>query len=334
MAKETKKAGLLAHLTFDKEARTDLQVSPEIGMGRIKYLFAMLSKHNSEMILPSLLFLITAIPLFGIYIFLKIYGAEKLVYEMLKITELPYLMQNIGIGISSGTNVISLKTDMLKIYQLFFIGLGIGMFFMSIGLSGMLRLASKFIWKDSFITKKDSYGNNVPRTVTEFFIGLKKYCPQMLIWGAIAMILVAGVGNCIVYFVSLLWTQSAGAGAYILLIFACIIGLIGAMFLLYLAPFIVMYDIPFLAKIKNSAILTFQMFVPNFFILILIAIPVVIAAISSGFINVIVVALLIVFGATFYSLLTCNYLQYYSEKILTPVYNAQFAKHHQKKKKK
>ncbi|HKL73610.1 MAG TPA: hypothetical protein VJ903_01825, partial [Clostridia bacterium] len=242
MAKETKKAGLLAHLVFDKEAREDDQISQPIEGGRIKYFMAMFSKHNSELLLPSLLFLITALPLFGIYIFLRIYGAEKLVYSMLKITELPYLMTNIGIGISSGTNVFSLKNDMLKVYQLYFLALGIGMFFMSIGLSGMLRLAAKFIWKDSFITKKDTYGNNVPRTLLEFFKGVKSYAPQMLIWGALSMILVAGVGNSVIYFVSSLWTQSAGAASYILLILSCIIAIFGAIFLLYLAPMIVMYD--------------------------------------------------------------------------------------------
>jgi hypothetical protein len=333
MAKETKKAGLLAHLTFDKEAREDGQISPAVEVGRIKYFFSLFSKHNSELLLPSLLFLITAIPLFGIYIFFRIYGAEKLVYDMLKITELPYLMSNIGIGISSGTDVIALKTDMLIVYKLFFIALGIGMFFMSIGLSGMLRLSAKFVWKDSFITKKDNYGNNVPRTVIEFFKGLKKCFPQMLIWGAIAMILVAGVGNAIIFFVSSLWSQTAGAGEYILLILSCIIGLIGSMFLLFLAPFIVMYDIPFAAKIKNSAILTIQMFLPNIFILALVAIPIIIVAVSSGFINVIFVALLIVFGATFYSLLTCTYVQYYAEKIINPIYVAKVSKHTKKKKK-
>jgi hypothetical protein len=204
---------------------------------------------------------------------------------------------------------------------------------MSIGLSGILRVSAKFVWKDSFITKKDTYGNNVPRTIIEFFKGVKKCCPQMLVWGAIAMILVAGVGNSVIYFVSNLWTQTVGAGDYILLILSCIVGLIGAMFLLFLAPFIVMYEIPFFAKIKNSAILTIKMFLPNLFILAVVAIPILIVAFSGGFINVIFVALFIVFGATFYSLLTCNYVQYYAERIINPIYNAKVSKHHKKKKK-
>ncbi|HOO22798.1 MAG TPA: hypothetical protein PKY53_03860 [Clostridia bacterium] len=334
MAKENKKPGLLVHLTFDKEARSDGHVSPPVESGRIKFFFAMLTKHNSDLILPGLLFLVTALPLFGVYIFLRVYGAEKLLYDLLKITELPYLMTNIGIGISSGADVFSLKTDMLKVYQLFFVAVGFAMFIMSIGLSGLLRLAAKFIWSDSFITKKDNYGNNVPRTIIEFFEGVKKYCPQMLVWGAIAFILVAGVGNSVIFFISGLWSGTAGAGHYIILILACIIGLLGAMFLMYFAPFIVMYDIPMAAKIKNSAIFTIQMFVPNLFILAVIAAPVIAAALTNGFINVIFVALLVVFGGTFYTLLTGNYVQYYAEKIMTPVYTAQVSKQSKNKKKK
>lgn len=333
MAKETNKVGLLQHLTFDKESRTDGGVSAPLGVGRIKYFWSTFTKRNSEMLLPGLLFLLTAIPLFGTYIFLRIYGIEQLTYNLSNITDLPYFMSNIGIGISSSFSVISAKIDMLKVYQLFFLAVSVGIFIMSIGLSGILRIAAKFIWKDSFVSKKDSYGNNVPQTVKEFFIGLKKYLPQMLIWGTIAMLLVAGVSNAVIYFISCLWSGTAGAGAYILLIFACIVALIGAIFLLYLAPFIVMYDMSFLDKMKDSIILTFKMFLPNFFILLTVAIPLILIAVSSDFINVLVVAVVIVFGANFYSLLTCNNLQYYSEKIITPVYTAQYAKNLKKKKK-
>ena len=333
MAKKTQKVGLLAHMTFDKEARDDGQISPAIEGGRIRYFFALFSKHNGDLLLPSLLFLISAIPLFGSFIFFRLYGPERLLYAMLKITKIPYLMTNVGIGISAGADVVSLKADMLMVYQLLFVAIGIGVFFMSIGLSGMLRLSAKFIWKDSFITKRDTYGNHVPRTVVEFFEGVKKCFPQMLVWGAIAMIFVAGVGNAIVYFVQKLWSQTVGGGDYVLLILACIIGVFSSIFLLYLAPFIVMYDMPFFAKVKNPAILTIQMFVPNIFILAVVAIPLIIVAISGGFINVIFVALLIVFGASFYSLLTTNYVQYYAEKIINPIYSAQVSKKRKKKKK-
>jgi hypothetical protein len=301
--------------------------------GRIKFFFAMLTKHNSDLILPGLFVSRYCVTLFGVYIFLRVYGAEKLLYDLLKITELPYLMTNIGIGISSGADVFSLKTDMLKVYQLFFVAVGFAMFIMSIGLSGLLRLAAKFIGPTASLPK-DNYGNNVPRTIIEFFEGVKKYCPQMLVWGAIAFILVAGVGNSVIFFISGLWSGTAGAGHYIILILACIIGLLGAMFLMYFAPFIVMYDIPMAAKIKNSAIFTIQMFVPNLFILAVIAAPVIAAALTNGFINVIFVALLVVFGGTFYTLLTGNYVQYYAEKIMTPVYTAQVSKQSKNKKKK
>lgn len=334
MAKDEKqKVGLLRYLTFEKESRTDGTVSAPIESGRIRYFLSTFTKRNSDMLLPALLFILTALPLFGSYIFMQIMGPEQIYYNLQKITDLPYFMTNIGIGISSSSDVLSAQIAMLNVYRLFFLAVAAGMFFMSIGLSGMMRLSAKYIWKDSFVTKKDTYGNNVPRTLVEFGLGVKKYWWQMLIFGAVAMVLVAGVSSTAVYFVENLWSGTAGAGHYILLIAVCFAGLIGAMFLLYFAPFIVMYDIPVLDKIKNSLILAIQMFLPNIFILAVIALPLILISVSSGFINILIAAVLIVFGVNFYSLLTCNYLQYYAEKIINPVYTARLS-HGKKKKKK
>lgn len=333
MSKENSKVGLLKYLKFDKESRADEGISAPVEIGRIKYFWSIFTKYNSDMLLPSLLFILTAVPMFAVFIFVKIYGMETLSYKLNSITNLPYFMSNIGIGISSSSSVISAKIQILKVYQIYYLAFAAGFLIMSIGLSGMMRISAKLIWKDSFITKKDTYGNNVPRLVKEFFLGVKKYWWQMLIFGFIGMVLIAGVSNAVIYFISCLWSGKAGAGVYILMIFACIIGVLGGIFLMYLSSFIVMYDIPFLQKMKNSILLTIQMFLPNFFILLTIALPLLLISVTSGFLNVVIAAALMVFGVNFYSLLTCNYLQYYSERIITPVYSAQFARAQKKKKK-
>ena len=323
--------GLLRYLTFDKEARADDQVTKPIEGGRLKYILSTFRAHNSDLTLPNVLYLITLLPMIAVYVFLQIFTIEKASYVLNGINNIPYFMSGIGLGISSSSNLLEAQLNTLNVYYMYFLGLAVGFFIMSIGLAGLMRITMKFLWKDSFITKKDSYGNNVPRTVLEFFNGIKKYWWQMLVWGLIGMILIAGVSSSVIYFVGNFWAGTAGAGVYILLIFSIIVGVIGSMFLMFMPSMIVMYNIPFSAKIKNSLILTFQMFMPNLIVLAVIAAPILAIALTSGIANVVFVALIIVFGGSFYSILVGGYVQYYAEKIITPVANARANKSGKKK---
>lgn len=325
--------GLLRYLTFEREARDDDQFSHPIKTGRIKYFFNTFKQYNGNLMFPNLLFVVTMLPMLAAYVILQIFTVEKISYYLNGITDLPYLMSSIGIGISSSSDILSAKLDILNVYQIYFLALAAGFVILSIGLAGLMRISMKFIWGDSFITKKDSYGNNVPRSVIEFFGGIKKYWWQMLLMGIIGFVFIAGVSSGIIYFISNLWAGTAGAGQYILLIICILAGLLGLLFLLYFPSIIVMYDIPFIDKIKNSLILGIQMFVPNLIILIIMTLPILLVSLLSGFLNVLLVALIIVFGGTFYSLLTGTYVQYYAEKIIIPVAYARFNKTGKKKKK-
>lgn len=332
MAKENKNIGMLKNLAFAAEARADGGVTQPIEGGRFRYFFSTFKQNNGLLLLTNLLFLVTLLPLIAVFVVMTVFGVEQLGYTIHKIAEPPYFLSGVGIGLGSSASPIVAKAEMLDVYSWAFLFAGIGVIIASVGLSGIMPICAKFILKDSFISKKDSYGNDVPRVVKEFFLGIKKYWWQMLIVGLFMGVLVAGVGNAFTFFLAKFWLGAAGAGEWILIIFACIVAVFGAIFCIFMLPTIVMYDISFAQKMKNAAIFTLQMFIQNFFILIIVALPFVLMAVTSGFINIILVALMLVFGAPFYCLLISNYVQYYSEKIITPVYRAQFAKSKKDKK--
>lgn len=327
------KVGLLKNLAFAGEARADGGVSEPVAEGRFRYFWSTFRKNNGSLLLANLLFLVTLLPLLAVLVVLAIFGAEQLSYKLHGVTDLPYFLSGAGMGLSSASSVLAAKVDMLSVYAWAFLFGGVAMLFASIGFAGMMPVCVKFIWKDSFVCKKDSYGNDVPRVIVEFFRGIKKYWLQMLVVGAIMMLLVAGVGNAFVYFIGKFWLGTAGAGEWILVIAASVIALFGAIFVIYLLPTVVMYDMSFGQKMKNAAIFTVQMFLQNIFVLAFVALPFILIAVSGGIINIILIAVMLVFGCPFYCLLIGNYVQYFSEKIITPVYQARFSKNKRPKKK-
>lgn len=319
------KAGLFRFLTFAPEAREDGQTSSPVE-GRFRYFGKTFGKNNGQLMLANALFIVTLLPLLAVFVILSVLGAEGLSYKINGIIDKPYFLSGVGIGMSNASDVISAKIQMLSVYSWTFLFAGIGVFIAGIGLAGMMHLCVKFIWNDSFVTKKDSYGNDVPRVIVEFFRGIKKYWWQTLIATLIAGILIGGTGNIFVYFLGKFWAGTAGAGEWILIILTSIVAVVGLVFVLLLLPTVVMYDINFAQKMKNAIIITLQMPLQNLFLLIAVAVPFVIAAVTSGFISIIFVALLLVFGCPVYGLTVSNYMQYFSEKIITPVYIAQTQK--------
>ncbi len=316
-----KNLGLVKALTFEKEYREDGGNTAEI-KGRFKHFRAVWSKMNSVMMLPNILFLVTLLPVLALYVGLMIFTPELLSARLFADGKLQYLMGNIGMGASQTGDMLVIKLNILTLNKFYYLFVGVGMIFMSIGMAGMMPIAMKSIIGDSFVTKKDKYGNDVPRGVIEFFKGIKKYWYQMLIVGVMLFVIVAGASNVVMLFIGQLWKGQAGAGEYILLILTCIITLFALMFLLHFVPTIVLYEMPLKDKMKNAAILAVQMFVPNLMILGLIAAPILLFTLTTGIFNILSICLLLVFGCPFYSLVVSNYSQYYSQNLITPVYNA------------
>lgn len=336
MAKEGQKGklGLLKYLTFAPEAREDGGESAPVE-GRFRYFWSTFRSNSGQLLLINLLFIVTALPLIAILVLPNVVSVENIYYWMNGVTTKPYYLSGVGFGISSADNLILARADILSVYAWGFLFAGIGVLIAAIGMAGLMHVCVKFVWKDRFICKKDSYGNQVPRVVIEFFRGIKKFWWQYLIVGAILGVLVGGVGNAYVYFLQQFRLGVAGAGEWILIIVLSILAVIGVCFVMILLPTIVLYDIPFLQKMKNSIILTLNMALQNLFIMILIAIPVVLLSITgTGFVNILILAVVLVFGGPFYGLLFANYVQYYSEKIITPVYIARAGKYKSKAKKK
>ena len=326
MAKENTKVGLLKNLVFAGEARADGGVSAPVEEGRFRYFWQTFRAHNGQLLLINLLFLVTLLPLLAILVTSSVIGVETLSYKLHGVENIPYFLSGAGFGVSSASSVLQARLDMLDVYAWEFLFIGIAIMISGIGFAGMIPVCVKFIWKDSFVTKRDSYGNDVPKVVVEFFKGIKKYWWQMLIVTAMLGALVAAVGNSFVYFIGQNWQGKAGAGEWILIIIASLVAVFGAIFIIYMLPTVVLYDISFLGKMKNAAIFTVQMILQNIFVLAVVALPFVIIAVTSGFINIILVAIMLVFGAPFYCLLISNYVQFYSEKIITPVFQARSAK--------
>lgn len=328
------KVQLLGKLTFAPEARGQEKSRPVI-QGRFKYFWETFKANNNYLMTANLLLLLFSIPLLIVLVLPSVLGGmENISYMLAKAPALPYFMTDVGIGISEGEAIIIGTLGILKAYQLYFLAIACCLPFMSFGLAGIFHIGIKFIWQDGFVSKKDDYGNNVPKMGKEFFIGLKKYWLQFLIVMLVVSILFAGISNTFIYFLQQKLQNQVGAGEWLLVIFATIVGVFSVMTLIFMLPTIVMYDLPFITKLKNSTILVLSMFVPSLFLAIVSVLPFILIGIASGFIKVLLVAVLLVFGGGFYSLMWSNFVQYHADKIITPVYEAQISKGKKKKKKK
>ena len=332
-----KGTGLLEKLKFYPEYRRDGQTTPplEEGVGRFKYFWSVGKRRNSSILIANLMFVIFALPLVAVFVTILALGGVENVAYLLKDLSAPYLMTNIGFGISTSPYSFSdVSRYMAEVYYIIFAAAGVGALILSLGLSGMMPLCMNFILGDTFISKKDNYGNNVPCAIREFFRGMKKYWWQFLIVGVCLMVLVAGVGNVFVFFISSFKLGEAGVGHWFMIIFAAAFALLALMFLAHLMPTIVLYEMPFKDKINNAFIFTIQMFVQNLFMIIAFAVPfVLIGVIDNMIISSIILALLLVYGSKYYCLTMCNYEQYISEKIIMPIYNAKYTQTKPKKKK-
>ena len=328
--------GLMEKLTFCPEFRRDGGTTQplEEGVGRFKYFWSVGRRRNSSILVANLMFIIFALPLVALIVTLLVAGVENIAYYMQKMNA-PYLMTNIGFGISqSAYSLDDVSRYIAEVYYIFFAAAGVGALILCLGLSGMMPLCMNFILGDTFMSKKDNYGNDVPRAIKEFFWGVKRYWWQFLIVGAMMLVLLAGVGNSFVFFITSFKLGQAGVGHWFLIIFASIIALLGLMFLLHLMPTIVLYDISFKDKMKNAAIFTIQMFLQNLLVIAAFSVPFIVLSLTNMIVSAVVLAVLLVYGSKYYCMTMCNYEQYISEKIITPVYNAKFNPMKQKKNKK
>jgi uncharacterized membrane protein YesL len=318
--KLTLKLRLLKGLTLAEEARKDAPPT-DVPSGRFKRFTATLKRRFSYISFANMLSLIFLLPLLVGVVFILFYGAERFLY-LLRGIDAPYLMSNFGIGLSQGADITALRVDMLWSYRIMFFIISAGLPIFGVGLAGALHVNKKFLWRESgFATKKDKYGNNIPRITKEFFKGVGLYWKQTVIVFAVLGALVLGFSSLIIWFVQNSYLGTLNGGHYVALIFSSLAFLFLSAVLINLVPLIVTYNIKLAQKFKNALILTICFPLPNLFFLIFLTAPFLL--LLSGTFGIIVVLLFTVLIAiSFYTLMSLNFSDYNSEKILTPLYQS------------
>lgn len=326
---------LISKIDFCPEYREDGEKTAPVEIGRFKYFGQIARKRNASLLTANLMFLLFLIPVLAIFVLLEVFGGvENIAYKLSGTSNAPYLLSGIGFGMSNAEiSTLDIRLQMLNVYYIIFAAIGLAAFVMCMGYGGMTHLSAKFIMNDVFIAKKDNYGNLVPRAIKEYFKGVKRTAGPMAIVGGIMLVLFAGIGNIFVWFVGEFWKNNAGAGHWILVIFAGIIALFTLMFLVHFIPAIVVFDAPLKSKAKNSIILAIRYFLPTLAVVIVFAVPFVLSSTINLYISVIILAVLLVYGSKWTSLILCNYEQYIAEKLITPVYNGMSGKGKKQKNK-
>lgn len=309
---------LMQKATLAPEARTE----PSKGAypaGRFKKFFDLFRGNFQINTITNLFTVLFGLPLLAVVILFGFFGAESITY-FINGSNTPYLMTDFGLGLSTGASLTAVKVEMLLSYRLLLCAVAVTLPILGIGLSGNLYVMTKISWGESFICKKDKYGNDVPRIVLEFFRGIKMHWKQTVLIMSVMGVLVAGLGNVVISFVEGVWTGTAGAGLYIALIFACLAAIFAVFVFVNLLPLVVSYKIRLIDKVKNAVLLSVCFPLPTLFIVVFMAAPFLLLLINTNIISILVAIVLITFGVTYEMLLMVNYSDYNSEKLLVPLY--------------
>ena len=321
--KTGKRSTILAKMHFAPQARNE-ESKGEYGKGRFTMFRELYKKQRERLMTGGLMTILFALPLIAIVMFVSYIGVENFSNTLNGVSNPPSFLSDFGFGLSKGSGVVSGRVDMLTGYRVMSLAIAVALPILGIGLSGMFYICHKVAWRESFITKKDSYGNDIPRTFKEYFIGIKRFWGQFLLTFFALGIIFAGVFNLILNFVQDTYTRSVGFFSVLQLIVAIVIGLATLLTTANLVPFLVSYDIPYIKKVQNAVILGLALPVPTIFMTILVAGPLALMAIGGTW-ALIVLLILIVFGFTHYCFGFTLYADYHSEKIITPVYEANLA---------
>ena len=327
MAKEREKQvsqfklNLLSKLHLAPEARNEPAKGPYNG-GRFKRFFDIFRANTQTISMTNMLTLIFALPIFAVVFFFSLYGYEKFAYLIADIDATPYLMGNVGIGMSNAMDAGTAEALLLTSYRIMLSAVAVFMPVLAVGLSGNLYIMQKLVWGEEFLTKKDKQGNNIPRVATEFFRGVKKYAGQTVASTSIFAVFFAGAANLIITFIQALHMGNAGAGEWIALFVGIIVALIAGMIFTNLIPLVVSYDIPFVKKLNNACIYTLIFPIPTVFMLIFALIPYLLF-IAGSFLTIIAMLAVIWVGLAYSTLVFVNYGDYNSENIAQPLLERQ-----------
>lgn len=316
------KLALLRSFVVAPEARNE-EKKGEYPGGRFKRFKDMFKANSQDLMMANVLTILFALPIIAVVMFITLLGAEKFGYMLESITDTPYLMSGLGIGLSVGSSIASAKVMMLMSYRIMVLGVAVFLPVLGIGFAGAMYICQKIVWGEKFLTKKDKRtGADVNRTITEFFRGVKLYWKEMVVTFSLYAVFFAGGAELILEFVGALWGGYANVGHYFAVIIGAIVLLLSSMILVNLVPQVVSYDktLKYAEKLKNAFLYTVTFFVPGLFITAFTFAPIALMFIG-GFFTFIVIIICMSVGLCYMSLVMANYGDYNSENVLQVLYS-------------
>jgi len=326
---------LLKYMTFAPASKSE-QASTDYTVGRFKYFFAIFKKNNSFLLTANLFFALFALPIILIYSYLIMtIGMENFSYIIKGVSEKPFFMESIGIGISQASNLVAGQANLFFGYRIMFLAVAACIPLTFAGVAGVFHLATKMVWNEPMLSKKDTYGNDIPLIAKEFFAGVKKYGKYTLLITGVLAVLVAGFSQLIINFAEHSLAGSATAWDWIGMILSILSSILVAMTLVQLFPMLTMYrELSFLQNLKNAFLLGLSVPMPTLFMVMLLAGPIYLLFSGGQLFTMIIFAAFIIFGSGFFALAWSVYTDYNSEKIIQPIYVALNKKSKKKSKEK
>lgn len=312
---------LLNSFSLATEARNEEKKGAYPG-GRFKRFKDIFKAFSQDLMMVNVLTILFALPIIAIVMFISILGAERFGYMLESVKDTPYLMSNLGLGLSAGASIANAKVMMVMSYRIMILGIALFLPVLGFGFAGAIYVCQKMVWGEQFLTKKDKRtGADVNRTVTEFFNGVKLYWKEMVLTFALFAVFFAGGAELILEFVAALWGGYANVGHYFAVIIGCIILLLSAMIFVNLVPQVVSYNktLKYAEKLKNAVLYTITFFIPGFFMTAFAFLPFALMFIG-GFFTFIVLIICISVGISFMALIMTNYGDYNSENVLQVLY--------------
>ncbi len=310
---------LLMKITPVKENRAGNEF-PSIG--RFKYFSSVYKAYSSQLMLINLFAFIFFLPLIGFVCYVNFIGVEQFAYLLAGITDIPYFMGGIGVGLGSGTSAIVGEVHILYARLIEFVLIGAGLTFTGIGLSGLFHVANVMLWREPFSKYKlnKKTGMYEPKVFVEYLIGIKKYWFPTTVVTFVLGALFSGTFASVFWLAGDVATGTAVAGQYVLAIFACIVLLIAFMFSFVFLPMISQYDCKMSVKLKNSLILTIKQPLQLIFIAGILALISYLASVG-GFWLILFVVFIAIFMLELLVLMLDNLSQYNAQVIMKPLYD-------------
>jgi hypothetical protein len=333
-AKDLEVKTLLKYMTFAPTSKAE-SAAEQQAIGRFRYFQYIFKKNGSYLLTANLLFMLFALPIMAILLYLlTAVGMERFSYFIQGSENIPYFLSGAGVGISATNSLTEGQVNLLFGYRIMFLAIAACIPITFAGFAGVFHLAGKMVWEEKLLSKKDSYGNDIPLIAKEFFAGVKKYGKYTLIITAAIAAMVAGFSQLIINFIEHIMLDSATFWDYAGFILSILISGLALMSIVQLLPMLTMYrELNFLQNLKNAFLLGISVPLPTFFMVAILLLPLFLLF-SGGLLVTLVLLALIMFGPGFYSLAWSVYADYNSEKIVQPIYQALTKKSKKKAKEK